>query len=161
MTVGNDAQLFEEIFQLSNDTLQGVRMAENLQWIITIQGVVEPSRSASRNPLGLDRNAGPVVVIQFIGYWTKDADSAPIQGALRQLTDRVADAARQRNLLKDWIYLNYAAEWQDVFAGYGVANRARLRQISRRYDPRAVFQRDVPGGFKLFSSSDRREYDDY
>lgn len=46
-------------------------------------------------------------------------------------------------------YLNYAAPFQDPLASYGVKNLQRLREVSKKYDPDQVFQRLVPGGFKL------------
>jgi hypothetical protein len=36
-----------------------------------------------------------------------------------------------------------------VIEGYGAANVAFLRDVSRKYDPLGVFQKLVPGGFKL------------
>ena len=46
-------------------------------------------------------------------------------------------------------YLNYAAPFQDPFASYGEKNLQLLREVSKKYDPDQVFQKLVPGGFKL------------
>jgi len=46
-------------------------------------------------------------------------------------------------------YANYANYRQRPLDGYGRANRAFLGVVAKRYDPRGVFQRLVPGGFKL------------
>ena len=48
-----------------------------------------------------------------------------------------------------YIYQNYASQNQDVFAGYGAANKQRLIDISRKYDPEQIFQTLQPGYFKL------------
>ncbi len=48
-----------------------------------------------------------------------------------------------------YIYQNYAGKGQDVFDGYGEENRKRLREIRGKYDPEEVFERLVPGGFKI------------
>lgn len=46
--------------------------------------------------------------------------------------------------------MDYAGRNQDVFAGYGKANRERLRNISKNNDPVGVFQRRLSDGTKLF-----------
>lgn len=46
--------------------------------------------------------------------------------------------------------MNYASAGQPVIEGYGEENVRFLREVSRKYDPKGVFQRRVPGGFKLF-----------
>ncbi len=72
-----------------------------------------------------------------------------ILAAAARFTDRCVAAARARGLDNRFIYQNYAAEGQQVFAGYGEANRARLVAISEKYDPEGVFRKLQPGYFKL------------
>jgi hypothetical protein len=48
-----------------------------------------------------------------------------------------------------YIYLNYAGETQDVLAGYGSASIATMKALSKKYDPAQVFQKLVPGGYKV------------
>ena len=52
-----------------------------------------------------------------------------------------------------FLYQNYAAAEQKVFAGYGQSNWKRLREISLKYDPDRVWQKLQPGYFKLFWDS--------
>ena len=49
----------------------------------------------------------------------------------------------------EYIYLDYAYQTQNPLRGYGAANLRKLREVARKYDPGAVFQTLVPGGFKL------------
>lgn len=51
---------------------------------------------------------------------------------------------------RPWLYLNYAAQDQDPIASYGADSVERLKAASRKFDPQGLFQRNVPGGFKLF-----------
>ena len=62
---------------------------------------------------------------------------------------RANDAAREMGLLHDFVYLNYANQVQNPIATYGAENVERLKEAAERYDSRGVFQRQVPGGFKL------------
>jgi hypothetical protein len=50
-----------------------------------------------------------------------------------------------------YIYLNYAGKYQDVLAGYGSVNIAKMKALSKKYDPSQVFQKLVPGGYKVSS----------
>lgn len=52
-------------------------------------------------------------------------------------------------LLRRFQYLNYADTSQHPIASYGPENVARLKAASRKYDHNGVFQKLVPGGFKL------------
>lgn len=48
-----------------------------------------------------------------------------------------------------FIYLNYAGEFQDPLGSYGKANVAKIAALSAKYDPKGVFQKLVPGGYKI------------
>ena len=45
--------------------------------------------------------------------------------------------------------MNYGNKVQDVVAGYGAQNKAKLLSISKKYDPSGVFEKLQPGYFKL------------
>lgn len=49
--------------------------------------------------------------------------------------------------------MNYASAGQDVLKGYGAENYDRLKKIAEKYDPDEVFQRLMPGYFKVWRST--------
>ena len=49
----------------------------------------------------------------------------------------------------DWIYLNYADPSQNPLASYGPENLKNLKDAAAKYDPKQIFQRLCPGGFKI------------
>ncbi|KAK6822515.1 hypothetical protein PG987_014060 [Apiospora arundinis] len=49
-----------------------------------------------------------------------------------------------------WLYLNYCDPAQNPLATYGPEAVRRLKEVSAKYDPDGVFQKRVPGGFKIF-----------
>jgi hypothetical protein len=53
----------------------------------------------------------------------------------------------------DWLYLNFAAGFQDPLKGYGEESLRRLRGVARRYDPEGFFQK-YTGGFKLWNGNE-------
>lgn len=52
----------------------------------------------------------------------------------------------------EYVYMNYAARYQNPLGGYGKENVEFIKAIARKYDPLEVFQRQVPGGFKVSSA---------
>ncbi|KAK1512434.1 FAD binding domain-containing protein, partial [Colletotrichum costaricense] len=66
--------------------------------------------------------------------------------AHRRENHQVAD---EIGLASGYKYTNYASQFQDPFAGYGQANKERLRSIAEKHDPSGVFQELSPGGFKV------------
>jgi FAD/FMN-containing dehydrogenase len=81
--------------------------------------------------------------------WTSASDDAVVLGAVDRFVSRSVDIARQMALDHRFIYMNYASQDQDVFAGYGTNNERKLERIRRQYDPDGVFERLQPGYFKL------------
>jgi len=67
----------------------------------------------------------------------------------RKMIKDIACIAEEMGLLHKFQYINYADPSQKPIASYGVENVEFLRQVSRKYDPEGVWQRQVPGGFKL------------
>jgi hypothetical protein len=57
--------------------------------------------------------------------------------------------AKSKGTLNDFEYLNYAYKTQSPITGYGADNVAKLKAASQKYDPFQIFQKFVPGGFKL------------
>jgi hypothetical protein len=45
--------------------------------------------------------------------------------------------------------------WQDPIDSYGVTVKKELQEVSKKYDPTGMFQKQVPGGVKLFASTSR------
>lgn len=81
--------------------------------------------------------------------WSDAADDGKVYNATQRAITRSVTAAKKLGVDNRFVYQNYAAQGQDVFAGYGEANRQRLIEISEKYDPKGIFQKLQPGYFKL------------
>lgn len=81
--------------------------------------------------------------------WNAPSDDAAVQDTNRRIMQRAIASAREMGVWHRFVYQNYAGREQDVFEGYGDANRERLRGVQRRYDPEGVFSRLQPGYFRL------------
>ncbi|WXC56403.1 hypothetical protein SNK03_002339 [Fusarium graminearum] len=54
----------------------------------------------------------------------------------------------------EWIYLNYADKSQNPLGSYGPENIRKMKDAAAKYDPNQVFQKLVPGGFKISNVKD-------
>lgn len=59
---------------------------------------------------------------------------------------------KQKGLYDKFVFLNDAYYSQEVFASYGAGVFQALQSAASKYDPNLVFQKLVPGGFKLQSA---------
>jgi hypothetical protein len=80
-----------------------------------------------------------------------DTDTAKVNAAIEALQCDIDQAAQAEGVLSPFKYINYATTlWQkDAISGYGKQEVQRLKSVAKKYDPKRVFQTQVPGGFKL------------
>ena len=101
------------------------------------------------NPLGLEAVNGPFMLLNLNMMWSDTADDARIIAANDRIIKRSVAKAKEMQIDEDYIYMNYASQYQDVIGSYGVSNKDRLKSIAAKYDPTGVFQDLQPGWFKL------------
>jgi hypothetical protein len=61
---------------------------------------------------------------------------------------RMQEEAMRRNMVNEYLYMNYASQYQDVIGSYGESTE-KLKSVAKKYDPTEVFQKLQPGYFKL------------
>lgn len=81
--------------------------------------------------------------------WSNEVDETRILAAARNMVNRSDAAAQAAGLGNAYLYQNYASAEQDVFGSYGATNLAKLKAISKKYDPSGVWQTLQPGYFKV------------
>lgn len=81
--------------------------------------------------------------------WSSIADDARIMDFCANFIAAGVALAEARNLSNIYIYQNYAAQSQDVFASYNATNQAKLKAIHAKYDPTNVWTDLQPGYFKI------------
>lgn len=77
-------------------------------------------------------------------------------GLFKQISDstitEINNYAKSINKDNEYIYLDYAGKNQNPLRSYGSTNVRKLREVAQQYDPDGIFQKLVPGGFKLASA---------
>ncbi|KAF6816686.1 FAD binding domain-containing protein [Colletotrichum sojae] len=121
--------------------------------MMPLQGITVPQLKKMQenggNALGLEVEDGPLYIIQLSIWWYREEDDEAVYSFASNLLRKISDEAKRRGLYNDYLYMNYASQYQDVVASYGEENKARLKSISEKYDPKQVFQKLQPGYFKL------------
>ena len=86
-----------------------------------------------------------LLVFSLETRWRDAAADERIKEAFHRLHDMLLQAAGP--YVHPFVYPNYAAEWQDPFAGGG-ADREHLRRVIERFDADGGYARRRRGGFK-------------
>jgi hypothetical protein len=102
------------------------------------------------NPLGLGVSYGPLISVLLLSYWDNREDDENIATIMRKVLEKIEGDAKERDTLVPYTFMNYASQWQDPIGSYGAENKAKLQEISKKYDSEGFFQSSVPGGFKIF-----------
>jgi hypothetical protein len=90
-----------------------------------------------------------MVFLQIVFTFDGAQATRGLEKSLRDLIEAVEELTQAEGLYHPYKYLNFAAWFQDPFGGYGKEQKMKLREVARKYDPTGVFQRQLPGGFKL------------
>lgn len=153
-TYGNKVEMLDAIWRIGNETVQPIRGVPNLAWSLSYQpqpSIMNTKAAANGgNSLGLDASDGNIFNVLLTATWDNAADDAAVNKQGQLLFSKAEAKAKELGVSNPYLYLNYAAPWQDPISGYGAANKASLQAASKKYDPAQVFQKNVPGGFKLF-----------
>ncbi|KAF2019871.1 FAD-binding domain-containing protein [Aaosphaeria arxii CBS 175.79] len=139
---------FEEISLIADAS--ALIPAATLQVITTPQ--LENMERNGGNALGLSAKSGPFILLNLNNMWAEAGDDARVLKANANIIQRTVAEAKRRNLHHEYIYMNYASQFQAVIPSYGAENQRKLKAIARKYDPTEVFQRWQPGYFKLDGS---------
>ncbi|KAI1776754.1 putative FAD-binding oxidoreductase [Hypoxylon cercidicola] len=126
-------------------------LAFGLQPIST--SLVDAGRQRGGNALGLK----PVNQTWWVldSLWWSPEDDELVHNSTRTMVDDIEVAAKSGDKYLPYQFMNDASWDQPVIAHYGEENVRRLWEVQAKYDPDLVFQRLVPGGFKLPLSDTR------
>ncbi len=109
----------------------------------------EHSLDRGGNVLGLDRYQDNNIIFLLDMAWNGTKFDAQIRSLADRVMTNLTTYLHTAGALKDFQYINYSFQDQDPLGGYGAAALDKIKAASKKYDPGRVFQRLVPGGFKL------------
>ncbi|CAD6587001.1 MAG: hypothetical protein ASARMPREDX12_002569 [Alectoria sarmentosa] len=154
-TYGVSATLLAKILDISNETIYSTysQVPDGLLWSLAFEPlptlVTKYGPVKGGNSLGTTPTDGNGVVLLLSAFWASTSANAFVQQTAQIIMQKANEAARDMGMLHEFVYLNYANQDQDPISSYGWENVASLRAAATRYDPHGIFQKQVPGGFKL------------
>ena len=120
--------------------------------------ITEHSLAHGGNVLGLDRVQDDSLLLCFLFIWEDASKDAELQSLLSATLSKITTYTKSvPGAYRDWQYVNYAYADQDPIGSYGEANIEYLKAVSKKYDPGQVFQKLVPGGWKLGDAGKRKK----
>ena len=152
----NDLSMLKEAVQIWEDCLPFVDKVKGLAFAVLFHPItpimVQRGQERGGNVLGLPID-NTLVVATLCPTWDNVEDDEAVVDACKVYFDRLETSAKQRDVYHPYIYMNYAWDGQPVIDSYGEDNKAFLSAVSKKYDPNRIFQRAVPGGFKISSAT--------
>ncbi|KAI9740320.1 MAG: hypothetical protein M1834_004899 [Cirrosporium novae-zelandiae] len=115
--------------------------------VITTPTLSQMSKNGG-NALGLS-SAEPLLLLNLAFRWSYPSDDPAILAATANIVSKSIAQARAWGLDVEFLYMNYASQFQDVLPTYNATNYATLKGVAAKYDPDRVFQVLQPGYFKL------------
>lgn len=153
-TVKADAPTLKAAAEVYLAALESLKECEGITCSLTLQpysaSLLRKSAELGGNVLNLSAEDGPLVSILALTWWKNKADDEKIVGTFRKVIETIDRDAASRGTAVPFKYMNYAWDFQDPISSYGEENKAFLQEVSKKYDPEGLFQKGVPGGFKLF-----------
>ncbi|KAI0143813.1 FAD-binding domain-containing protein [Xylariaceae sp. FL1272] len=153
ITVKPDVATLQTASDIYTRNVEQVKSCGGLVCSLTLQpypvSMLQSSVRKGGNSLGLDPSTAAVSVL-LLTYWDDEKDDQVIRNTMRSTLEQIRAMAVENRTALDFIYLNYAADFQDPIVSYGAENKKKLQNVSRKYDPKGLFQKGVSGGFKLF-----------
>lgn len=152
-TIKNDLATLTAAHAAYQNAIPGLRNAkvQGLVWTLVTQPLLPAwTRKGDPNPLGLQNGPDtPLVNISFTVNWDLSQHDVLVKSTLRIVIEYIEAIAVSLHTDHRYRYLNYCADWQKPFEGYGQENWLFLKETSHRYDPDGLFQHGCVGGFKL------------
>ncbi|CZT41666.1 related to 6-hydroxy-d-nicotine oxidase [Rhynchosporium secalis] len=153
VTIKADPALLKAIVQIFTEEARTVIDVPGIAPFFAFQplsiNIIDKMSKSGGNTLGLSVADGPLTILNNNWGWTNAADDTRVFDAVNRFVSRSFNLAKSMGMDNDFIYMNYASQDQDVYAGYGKANVDRLKAVQKKYDPQGVFKKLQPGYFKL------------
>jgi hypothetical protein len=148
-----DRDLFTFLVDTFYSEIPAIQNLQGALAFISIQSITEGQLKGMQkkggNALGLRPAKGPIFIMNMSASFSNAEDQAAVLKVLSTILKKVKAKAQSKGVDNDYVYMNYASQFQDPITSYGADNVAKLTAVSKKYDPTQVFQNLHSSYFKL------------
>ncbi|KAG6991367.1 bifunctional solanapyrone synthase [Physcia stellaris] len=112
------------------------------------KSMITAASSTGGNPMGITPKEQMWLSLNL--GWTKQSDDDKVPNIMDETIALIENLTETRGVYDPFKFLNDASPTQPVFHSYGERNLEKLKTAARKYDPHGMFEKQVPGGFKIF-----------
>ncbi|KAI1128001.1 FAD binding domain protein [Nemania abortiva] len=153
LSVENNAQVIVDSWEILKNSTYKIQNFESASWGLTIEPVIPLAATAGSGEdntvINLGASPNGLILIICSANFARAADYPVVNKAVKQLLTDLINHAKSLGVYNPYIDMNHAMEGQKVLASYGSENLDFLKATAIKYDPTKVFQKLMPGGFKL------------
>lgn len=144
--------MLQATYQRWNTSLDSIRDIPGIVWSVSLEPLPAAMYKRAKNAMGLANTNKSLMITLLSTSWDNTEDDEKVKAVAKELFLGIEDDARRLNAYHPYVYLNYAASWQDPIASYGAEAVEILQRVSQEVDPEGVFRKIVPHGFKVPAS---------
>ncbi|KAI8275470.1 Bifunctional solanapyrone synthase [Colletotrichum sp. SAR 10_98] len=146
-------EMMEELFQMANKAFQRYLDLDGFSVAMAYQPVpsVMAERRGASDSMGPIQTEGNLIYIHLAVSVDGNEGSSDdtIEQAVQDLIEGAERKAKEMGVYRSYLQATYAESWQNPLLRRSPSTLEQLIATSRKYDPKQVFQTQVPGGFKL------------
>ncbi|KAF2095338.1 FAD-binding domain-containing protein [Rhizodiscina lignyota] len=152
-TIYKDTKLLQRLFELYQSSAQEhLSDIEGGEFHIFANVMTVAAFEKNRDgPWAIDNLKEDIVGMMQWSTWKHAKDDERVMRWTEMISDEMKRVAEAEGKSHKYLYINNANETQDAFASWEPRNMDQMREISKKYDPNAVFQKLRSGGPKLWS----------
>ncbi|KAL8854826.1 MAG: hypothetical protein Q9221_000332 [Calogaya cf. arnoldii] len=163
LTLTNNVTILNNVAQILNDEIAYYENDTFLEYgSILLQPLprlfTDNSIERGGNVLGLDRYEDDNIIFQLDLAWNGTQFDEKARRVADKVMRDITTYLEGEKALKPFQYINYAFQDQDPLGGYGPTALDKIKAASAKYDVGQVYQKLVPGGFKLAGAGSGNKY---
>ncbi|KAJ5745667.1 FAD-binding domain-containing protein [Penicillium odoratum] len=145
-TFAHTPEIYSTIYKIYNESVAEISNFTEMNWYLTLQ----PTPALNHvNSLGLDTGEERLGLALITAFYNDISSDQLVDRAAKKLIANIEAAAKKAGVYRYYKYYNYAGVGQAVIDGYGYESKSNLKAVSKKYDSKGLFQKGLPGGFKL------------
>ncbi|KAI9685962.1 MAG: hypothetical protein M1820_010700 [Bogoriella megaspora] len=153
ISFANQAEMMEIFFQLADKAMQPFVSLPGFQVSLAYQPLptIMSERYGAVDSLGPIQTQGNM----FFIHWAMAVDGSEVEtdaefrSTVKDLFEEAKKEASKHGWDRDYLALTYSDSFQDPIGSRSRGTIEEMWETSRKYDPKGLFQKQVPGGFKL------------